>query len=246
MTSPTSAQQDLLSKLVGESGRRTSVQLAGEFAWQEGGDTALGRLVRAGEATLKLYLTLVLATRQPPHQLWRYWSGAKLARMLGLDASPHDDHTSNGTRAIQRALKQLETKGFITTEKKPGYAPTITVHHVGDEDSRRSGRFASIPVSLWRNGWILVMSKRALAVYVALRRECKGNESGEPFHVTARTQANYGFSADTWKRGERELLALGLLEIGHGSAGGRNDLERNRRLYKLQSKRLEAMPGKAG
>ena len=85
MEGPSATQLDLLATLVSESGRRSTVQLAGSFAYQEGARPKLKELVGMGSVALKLYLTLVMATRREPHALYRGTSAARFARTLGFD-----------------------------------------------------------------------------------------------------------------------------------------------------------------
>lgn len=113
MEGPNATQLDLLATLVSESGRRSTVQLAGSFAYQEGARPKLKELVGMGSVALKLYLTLVMATRREPHALYRGTSAARFARTLGFDDGELDDPRSAGTRRVQRAIHALHGKSFI-------------------------------------------------------------------------------------------------------------------------------------
>lgn len=240
---PTAQQLDLLGLLVDESGRRTSVQLPGAFAFAEGGVTPLGALLRMGDAGLRLYITLVAATRQEPHELWHKWPAARLARMLGYDQSPVNDHASTGTRKIQRTLSSLmgAQQRFVTLSKQPGYPDRITVNHFGA--GKMTPPYVTVGLDLWRQGWIVMLTKRGLAVYLALRHQCAGKEDA-PFQMTPRTRAQYGISPDTWSRGEADLVALNLLEVSHGVMEQRDAPERSRRTYRLTSQVMKVPPAK--
>lgn len=243
---PTSQELDLLAKAVDESGRHSTVQLTGAFAYAEGGATPLATLLRLGEPAMKVYLTFVLATREPPHEVYRSWQPARLARMLGFDDSDFDNAASAGTRRVQRAFNALERAdpSFITRRKRPGRADLVTVNHF-DEDLRPP--YLTLPISLWQRGWINVMSVRALAVYIALRRACAGKEQ-ELIHVTPYRLRNYGLSDDTLSRGATELQGLNLLKVTRGTPDDREAARRQRRLFQLTSAAMntEAPPQMRG
>ena len=236
-------QLDLLATTTDESGRHLNVQLSGSFAYDETQDAPLKTLIGMGSASLKLYLTLVLATRNPPHTLYRGSSSARFARMLGFDDSLHDDPASAGTRRIQRALTALADKGFIDREKRPGRLDQITVH------AKRPGKgrphtlpYVTLPLDLWRLGWIVVMSNPALAVYIALRRHCAGDED-RPLYVTpANRRDGYRLSEDTWAKGLRDLEALGILTMIRDNPRDREAVSRERWVYQLHSDKLEQPP----
>lgn len=217
--------------------------MSGAFGFAEGGVTPLGSLMQMGDAGLRLYLSLVAATRKDPHELWHRWPAAQLARMLGYDDSPRNDHGSTGTRKIQRTLSALQNadEKFVTISKQPGYPDRITVNHIGEANMQPP--YVTVGLDLWRQGWIVTMSKRALAVYLALRRECAGKEE-TAFQVTPRRRANYGMSSDTWSRGENDLAAYGLLHVTHEVMEDRkrDAPSRSRRTYQLNSSTLSESP----
>lgn len=230
---PSAHQLTLLEVIVDESGRRSSVQLPGVLVHREDGHPPLAALLRLGEPATKLYLTLVLATRKPPHDLYRGTSAARFARMLGFDDAANDAPASSGTRKIQRAVVSLDGCDikFITRLKRPGRVDHVTVNHfTGD----LKPPYVTLPLTLWRKGWINVLSARALVVYIALRHACAGGE-GKEFYIAPYKREGYGLSEDTWKRGTDELKTLGLLTITQGSPQDRDIRRRRRNLYQLDS-----------
>lgn len=238
MAGPSATQLDLLATLVSESGRRRTVQLAGSFAYQEGARPKLKELVGMGSVALKLYLTLVMATRREPHALYRGTSAARFARTLGFDDGELDDPRSAGTRRVQRAIHALHGKSFIVRTPRPGRVDQIEVRHFPVQEPP----YVTLPLDLWRNGWICVLSVRALAVYVCLRRHCKGNED-EGFHVTpwVRRRA-YQLAEDTWTGGLEDLELAGLLTRTKGNPADRNAPSRRRSIYTLHSDRMARPP----
>lgn len=217
-----------LNKLVSNSGRKSSVQLARSFARQEGvdGEPPLAMLLRQGEVALKLYLTLVMMTRKSPHEVYRDTSSEFFA--CSLETQKVGTAPESGVRRVNRALAQLENQEFIQRCNRPGRWPGITVKHWEDEDKL----YISIPLGLWKKGWIVAMSGRALAVYVALRLAGVSSQ-GEFFHIRPYVQVQYGLSKDTWRRGVQELVTLGVLEVSMGKVDDQFVMKRDRRLYRL-------------
>lgn len=230
---PTPLQLALLGSIVRESSRRATVQLPGGFAHRDDTDTPLAELVRHGAPALKLYLTLVLATRTPPHTVYRGTSAARFARTLGFDDSAEDAPASSGTRKIQRAIVALDRsdKKFIWRTPRPGRLDEIVVNHFTAD---LKPPYITLPLDLWRHGWINVMSNRALATYVALRHACAGDESNA-FHVPKYKRDGYGISDETWAGGAADLKTLGLLAVTKGTPEDRDVPRRKRNMYKLDS-----------
>ncbi|PQP14042.1 hypothetical protein C5613_41470 [Rhodococcus opacus] len=216
MGSVTVTAAELLSSAVEKSGRKSSVQLPAQFARiQKHGDTStpLSRMFTQGEVTLKLYLTLVMLTRQEPHSLYRirpdhYWAG-----LLGYEElNDADPIPGNGTRRIKRAMRNLEKggpdeTGWITRTRVPGRGFEITVVH---PPGPMVAPYITAPIQLWSRGWINVMSARALFVYVCLRLVLAGKDDDHGAHVSAWDRKRFAIGDDTWQRGMKELVALQL------------------------------------
>lgn len=242
---PSAHQLNLLQVFVAESARLSTVQLPGVFASREDCDPPLAQLVRLGEPALKLYLTLVLATRTPPHELYRGTSASRFARMLGYDEAERDEPASSGTRRIQRALSSLDAakSKFISRTRRPGRVDLLTVNHFIEGLKRPyAPPYVTLPLSLWSHGWINVLSTPGLVVYVALRHACVGDES-HPFHVLTYRRRQYGFSDETWRRGTQELVALGILRVTKGTPDDRDAKRRQRSIFHLNSHVLNSTPG---
>lgn len=240
-------QLDQLSALVDESRRRSSVQLPGMFAYSESkGPTALGGLVRAGDAELRLYLTLVMVTssgkdsdefkrawRKPMHNLM-------LGRALGYVPEDRDADrvkTASGGRLVGRAMDHLERDGLIVRRDSGlPHSPDIWVNHLASVDPKPH---ITVPLGMWRQGWISRLPKAALAVYLALRRHCYGREAEQIFISPAVRQGHYDLSASTWRRGAQELESAGLLTTEIRRVVDRRSPERPAMHFTLHSERLD-------
>src|SRR4051794_27629443 len=105
LRAPTPDELSRLQRACSQSGRRSTVQIGGAFAYSDDYRVRpyLHTLHVRGEVPLKLYLTLLMMTRTEPHDLYRDTSAQSMALLLGLEtpsAAP-----GPGTRRVQRALK---------------------------------------------------------------------------------------------------------------------------------------------
>ena len=236
----------LLKRAVTESKRKSTVQLAEEFARTtkeapNSADPPLARLFRLGEVSLRLYLTLVMMTAKPDkgggaaRALHRETAASHFAEMFGYDdLSDGVNPPGPGTRRVERALRKLDAEKFIELTKDPGHHPKIAVVHPGEPQPP----YITLPVQLWANSWITALTGRGLAVYVALRLVTVKKEQGEGQHVPPYEQVRFGLSPDTWQRGTRELVSLGLLEVRPGIVETRGLRSRYRNVYYLNFERV--------
>lgn len=226
----------LLRRAATSSGRRSTVQLPGAFARTEATGVQatpwLATLFRAGEVPLKLYLTLVMMTKTPPHKLYRDIAPSHFAEMLSYDELDElDPRPGSGTRRVQRAFKTLHVRKFLVLTKRPGHHPNVRVVHLGVGNP--TPPYITLPLELWSNEWINAMSARALAVYVSLRLALAGKAQAQGVYLSPHERSRYHLSDDTWQRGTRDLIDLGLLEVRAGIAEDRWTWERRRHVYFL-------------
>ena len=207
----------LLDDAVKKSGRRSTVQLVEGFARIQSRDettTGLSALFALGEVPLKVYLTLVMLTRQPPHELFRTVPDHYWAELLGYEElNDADPVPGSGTRRIKRAMAALEKVNpagvsWISREKIAGRGWQIRVAHPPGEPR---APWITIPLEVWSRGWINVMSARALLVYLGLRLILAGKSDGEGSHVSSWDRGRLLIKDDTWQRGVNELQRLGLV-----------------------------------
>lgn len=217
--------QQLLNKAVKMSGRRSTVQLPREFARIQDPaqtETPLSAMFLCGEAALKVYLSLVMLTRQPPHGLFTPLTDNFWAEMLGYEElNDADPIPGAGTRRIKRAMSALQTSGpnvttrWISRVREPGKGYKIVVAHLPETGAP----YITIPLKFWSNGWINVLSARALFVYLILRLMLKGGtDDTVGTHVSVNDRKNHAIKDDTWQRGLKELETLGLARSARGKS----------------------------
>jgi hypothetical protein len=153
---------------------------------------------------LKLYLSMtMLATREPRHL--RPYPASAYAKMLSLA-----DPEGQGARRVNQSQRWLRDAGFIQRVENGTHPPHITLLPLSQR-GEWGGRWITLPLDLWSNGWIHVMSGRALTLYVVLRELTGGRPDGDT--ADGRRKRQYGLSDETWARGTSELEDLGLAEV---------------------------------
>lgn len=238
----------LLNQAVAESARRSTVQLTEGFARvpasgaSSDGRPALVELLNLGEVSLKLYLTLIMMTAQPaeeggPRPLHRETAPSHFAEMLGYDdLAEGTKPPGTGTRRVQRAMNALEQHGYIELTKQSGHHPKIGVVHPAGQ---MVAPYITLPIEFWKNGWITVLSARAVAVYVDLRLMTEGKKrQGEGVAVPPYERSRFRLSDDSWQRGTKDLKTQGLLETRTGMVETRGLRSRHRNVYYLNFDRL--------
>jgi hypothetical protein len=207
----------LLADVVRDSGRHSTVQIPESFARVTQADqtsTPLSRLFQRGEVPLKLYLTLLLLTRKPPHALFRSFTDAYWANLFGFEErSEANPYPGAGTRRVKRALAALERDAppdgpLIQRKIERGRGLVLTV--IPPPGPLRAP-YITLPLELWSRGWINVMSARALYVYVVLRLMFVSKDANESVHVSVWERQRFAIGDDTWQRGVAELERLGLI-----------------------------------
>ncbi|MCC9173805.1 hypothetical protein [Arthrobacter sp. zg-Y179] len=228
---------DALAKLNGavdRAKRISTVQFPVVFVRRDGEDAPfLSKLMRGGrggEVRLRLYLTLRMQATRHPYRL-RARPARSLAAMLNL---PDD----TGPRQINAALKWLEKERLIRRDRQEGKPSEFTLlkpDGSGEEwTSRSEPRWVTIPIELWKNGWILRLNGRCLAVYVALR-ELTGGSGPEGGVMDGHRKAQYGMSLDTWTRATKELEDMGILTVKSEVYGDEDWDRRRRNRYRLMN-----------
>lgn len=210
----------LLRKLPRQFGRRAAVQFGKAFVLggdeivnadgkplsMPNGGTPISTLV-GNEVAFKAYLTLVLMTKTPPHELFRSRVFAELAEILGFEVlEPPEYRPGPGTRRVRRAMNQLHELDLIqmTVERSEF---SVKVAHMPEPET---APFISLPAQLWSNGWILMFKPPALAVYICLR--FIGARNSHPVALDFLDRGRTGLSDDTIARGVRQLRELGILD----------------------------------
>lgn len=199
---------DVLRNAVDRSRRNSTVQLPIDFVRDPmEAPTPLKRIASDGRGQglrLRLYLSMtMLATAEPRHL--RPYPAAAYAMMLALP-----DPEGQGARRVNQAQRWLRDEGFIQRVENgthPAHITLLPIPARGDW----GGRWITLPITLWSNGWIQVLSGRALTLYVVLRELTGGRPKGDT--ADGRRKRQYGLSDETWARGSEELVNLGLAEV---------------------------------
>ena len=173
----------------------------------------------------------MLATREPRHL--RPYPASAYATMLALG-----DPEGQGARRDKQAQRWLRDAGFIQRVENGTHPPHITLLPL-PERGEWGGRWITLPIGLWSNGWIQVMSGRALTLYVVLRELTGGRPDGDT--ADGRRKRQYGLSDETWARGTTELPDLGLAHVTRVIDGSNPFSRKQPRLkYKLEMTRCLA------
>jgi hypothetical protein len=223
-----------LGKAVDRSGRTSSIRLPQGFARDrinEKGDPPLAKLLRGGgELRIKVLLTVLMMATRAPHET--RVSSSDLASMLNL-SNPE----TAGARRVSKAFSDLEGDGLVRRDRKPGYVPSTLVLDLSTGEPDWNDRnlppgYITLPSDLWRRGWIITLSGRALALLIVLRELTNGRKTAKGTYVDPIRKRQYGFSDDTWTKATKELRDAGLLDVEESVTSFRGE-PRRRNLYTL-------------
>lgn len=227
-----------LEKAVDRAKRKKSVQLPRGFVYRDQHDNAstpLSELLQnKGDLRVKVFLTALMMATREPHNL--KLPASEMAVLLGLE-----DPQGKGRRRVQDTYRALATANMIAKVDSPGRTSELTVLNPDGSNEEWNSRelqhpYLSLPIELWKNGWIIKLSGRSIALFAVLRdlTASRPNDSGWADGIRKRS---YGLSKDTWRRASAELKEEDLLDITrepHTVAGER----RLRNVYKLKNETL--------
>lgn len=228
-----------LEKAVAGSKRKRSVRLPLAFArdsTQKDPSPPLAAVMRGGgEVRLKVLLATLMMATAAPHS--RKVASKDMAAMLNLR-----DAEKAGARRVSKAYSDLEALSLVQVDRMPGYVPTITVldpRGTGNEwdASELRNPYIGLPIALWRRGWFIALSGRAIALLTILR-ELTQTRTSKGAWVDGTRKRQYGLSDDTWTRGTQELREAGLLEVREDVYPSHGE-PRRRNVYFLQLDRLD-------
>jgi len=224
--------------------KREVVPLAKDFIRRDDGQppplATLMRGGRGGEVRLKLFLSMnLLAVRDPfdvrplPARVW--------AEMLNL---PNPE--TNGARRVNEAITWLQRHKLISIDdRRPGQPPRVYLRsHIGNGEpySRPRSTWVNLPVTFWKNGWIVRLSGRALALLLILLELVGGRDPQQGAYVRPdKARFQYGLSEDTWSRGVKELKEAGLIIVTREKHGELWDFVRLRNKYRVNDSRFETL-----
>lgn len=205
---------ELLEKAVRRSQRRSSVRLPQRFARDRSSKSPMPPLAElmqgGGEVRLKVLPTTLMAATTPPHST--KVSSKDLAAMLSLS-----EPENAGARRVNKAFNDLVAAGLVRRDRQPGYVPNSTVLDPAGsgkewDDRKLAKPYITLPPDLWRRGWFIALSGRALALLIILRELTSGRPRDTAW-VDGIRKRQYGLSDDTWTKGTKELREAGVLHI---------------------------------
>lgn len=220
---------ELLEKAVKRSRRTSSVRLPQKFARDRSSKAPMPPLAKlmqgGGEVRLKVLLTTLMMATRAPHST--KVSSKDLAAMLSLP-----DPENAGARRVNKSFSDLIAAGIVRRERKPGYVPESTVLNPAGggkqwNDLKLPKPYITLSPDLWRRGWFIALSGRAIALLIILR-ELTSGRPGNAAWTDGIRKRQYGLSDDTWTRGTKELREAGLLDVreevypSHGEPRRRN------------------------
>ncbi|MBB3089899.1 hypothetical protein [Nocardioides albus] len=178
---------------------------------------------------LKLYLSMCLVATKAPYRIEQPIPARVWASMLALP-----DPELNGARRVSDALTWLHKKDYVRLVRSGGAPPEVRLRSAsgnGAKFVRPLTNYVQVPLGLWKNQWIARLSGRSLAVLLALLDLQGGKDPASPPSMNTQQRNRYGFSQDTWTRGERELKNLDLLTVRRSPQGAEFDWRRMRNTY---------------
>ncbi|MDA8047551.1 MAG: hypothetical protein M0Z30_20350 [Actinomycetota bacterium] len=257
--------------------RRADCPIRKSFARRESTDAPLpllaqlvgARAGRAGEPRLKLYLTTLFLAREGTDWHVDGVPAATWATLCGLD-SPE----GAGAVRINAAIGALVDLKAMEADRRQGREPRLRVRRedlqgpwtspVGVAGTAHAAEnlYAQLDRGFWANGWITVLSARAVAALLILldatwerdadkEPETTGADGASgPYRRTVALRwwhlpedqliANYGVSRDLFDRGIKELIAWRLVEQRPRRIADRSSWG-ERRWYRELRVRLEVL-----
>ncbi|MCH8572197.1 hypothetical protein LSI54_12640 [Nesterenkonia sp. AY15] len=228
---------EALNRATDRSKRKTSVNFPIEYVKRGDATPTAAWLVQSNELRLKLHMTLAMQATKAPHTLpdrpTRY-----LAQSLNLPEN-------TGPRRANDAKKWLQEKKLVTTTQLTNGKTGLLLLHPdgsGNEWDGNGPRWVGVPFTLWTNMWILRLSGRAIAVFMALLELNGGSTHPQGELMDGHRKKQYGLSDDTWTRATQELKHFGLLRMTEVKWGDDDYQVRKRKRYLLLRDALETTP----
>jgi hypothetical protein len=242
---PNSESARLLQRLVDRSKRNSGIQLPIGFVRTDDPEsppplTKMLRGGRGGAVRLKLYLSMTLIAPRAPHDIRTIPSRA-WAEALALP-----EPQTLGARRVSDAIRWLGDQRMIAVHHRQGAAPTVTLLDPlgsGRPYARPRGQYISVPLGLWQQQWITVLSGAAVGMLIILLDLQGGTKSAAraPSLGTAQ-RVRYCLSDDTWTRATTELAHYGLLTVRRVAHGRDFDWKRLRNTYWIDKDKLNEPP----
>ncbi|MPY38106.1 hypothetical protein FNH09_44935 [Streptomyces adustus] len=216
----------------------------------------LARLLRGGggkggAARLRLYLSLLWLSRNDDAPRFEY-PAHQWARLLGFD-SPD----TAGARRVQQALRWLDEQAFVRLQHRQGassaihllsdagtgrpyQAPGLAMKRLAVKAQREEHLYVQLPAGLWTKGWISDLSGAAVAMYLVLLHERRGED--KTVWLSPRIgRERYDLSDETRRKGLNELAQHQLVSVRRRPVhqGLFEDHFRSRNVYELNPEDLD-------
>ncbi|MGA3220446.1 MAG: hypothetical protein ABSE77_15425 [Acidimicrobiales bacterium] len=159
------------------------------------------------------------------------------------------DPDARGARRVRDAGNWLKEHQLVRVEHVRGKEPKVYLLSALGNGAlySRPGlgeRYVRMPVAFWQNGWIVVLSGAALAMWLVIAEMQGGRKPSEVWATPLESRRRYRLSEDTFTKGTRELESHGLLSVTKQPQGAEQWLyNRLRNSYWLEYGRLEERTG---
>ncbi|MGD6757311.1 hypothetical protein [Streptomyces sp. BH105] len=178
---------------------------------------------RGGATRLKLYLSMLWLSRNEDSPRFDY-PAHQWAQLLGFD-----DPDAAGARRIQQALRWLDDEGLVRRQHRQG-APS-SIYLLSDAGTGRPYQapgpamkrltrsekldhlYVQLSAGLWTNGWVMELSGAAIAMYLVLLHERRGEEDKVVWISPRIGKERYDLSDETRRKGLNELAQHRLVSV---------------------------------
>ncbi|MFJ6444882.1 hypothetical protein [Streptomyces sp. NPDC091649] len=186
----------------------------------------LARLLRGsggkgGAARLKLYLSMLWMARNEDRPVFQY-PAQEWALLLGYGSTP------SAARRVQDGFRWLSEEAFVELERRQGapsavrllsdagtgtpyMAPGLAIKRAPKAE-REEHLYVQLNAALWTNGWIVELTGAAVAMYLVLLHEMRGEEK-QVWFSPRMGRERYDLSDETRRKGLKELEERGLVKV---------------------------------
>lgn len=180
-----------------------------------GEPSVLGRMLRGGrggDVRLRLFLSLLWISVKSPHATEfpaRGW-----AELFGLE-----DPDAGGAKRVTEGMNWLVEQRLLRAAKQPGRPSKIWIMNEDGKGGlytlpgKSRHAYFKVPVAFWLNGWIAVLSGRAIALLLILIDWHSSHATDDFWISPSRSRDLYDISPDTWTSGLQELKSQGLVSV---------------------------------
>ncbi|MFJ9551952.1 hypothetical protein [Streptomyces erythrochromogenes] len=174
------------------------------------------------------------------------------ALLMGLE-----DPERAGARRVQEAIRWLDREGFVLQERRQGapshirllndngdgrpyQAPGPAMRNANKKE-KAANLYVQLAAGFWTRGWVAHLSGSAIAMYLVLLHEQKGEESKSVWIAPRMGQERFDLSDETRRKGLKELVDQHLATVRKRPLhqGLFNEAYRTRNVYDLTARGLD-------